>query len=490
MLQSHNFGNQSQVRIGILVKDKAFKPKEIKKHYVDYLESKGLSADNMTAWSLPYKDDKAPVSWIKEQLVWLGKALAAVGTTHLIVTDSAWFKVLCKVRKAEPHYGYLLPTILPGVQASLSLNYNQLFYNPTLVSFMRMGLDAVANDFNGIKQRFDGRITGKQEFHTDCADPAAILKPLLDYPALTCDIETEGLHINESHILSIAFGFNKTDGLALYSRPDYTAFCNALRDFFRQYKGKLIFHNAAFDVRCIIKQVFMKSLGDSAGMLEGLHLMFRDLEDTKLLAYLHTNTTSGNDLGLKSLAFEYVGNYAIDDIKNAASVDPRALLEYNLLDTLATWFVYEKYSEPVKQHSEALYRDLMIPSQKVLVQTELSGMPLNNKQVHLCHKELKELSTSIVDSLHADPLIKNFTYQLKLEAAISATAKLKKTVKVADDFPDLMFNPNSGPQVSKLLYEVLGLPIQHYTDTGTPSTDARALDGLIAYIDSQLAELE
>jgi DNA polymerase-1 len=54
----------------------------------------------------------------------------------------------------------------------------------------------------------------------------------------------------------------------------------------------------------------MQDYLDYEGLLEGLDV-FSNIEDTKIIVYLATNSTAGNDLKLKNLALEFAGNYSI-----------------------------------------------------------------------------------------------------------------------------------------------------------------------------------
>ena len=53
--------------------------------------------------------------------------------------------------------------------------------------------------------------------------------------------------------------------------------------------------------------LFMKKRGDTKGLVNGLNIMCRSIEDTKIIKYLATNTTAGNVLGLKPSAHEFTG---------------------------------------------------------------------------------------------------------------------------------------------------------------------------------------
>ena len=126
-----------------------------------------------------------------------------------------------------------------------------------------------------------------------------------------------------------------------YKKPNPTI-KRMLRQFFIKYKGKLIFHNATYDIKVQILNLFMEHATDYKGMLYGLEIMTRHFDDTKVIAFLALNTTAEISLGLKELAHEYAGNYAQEDINDIRLIPYAELLEYNLVDCLSTWYVYDK----------------------------------------------------------------------------------------------------------------------------------------------------
>ena len=103
------------------------------------------------------------------------------------------------------------------------------------------------------------------------------LNKLLDKPLLACDIETFGLNFNTHGLGSIAFAWSEHDTVYIdlghirtcmnprptaKNKPVY----DALAEFFEQYTGTLIFHNASFDVKFLIRNLFMDNLHDYVGL--------------------------------------------------------------------------------------------------------------------------------------------------------------------------------------------------------------------------------
>lgn len=106
--------------------------------------------------------------------------------------------------------------------------------------------------------------------------------------------------------------------------------------------GKVTYHSRLRYQSPYLQPVYGRSTGN-AGLLDGLEVLTKNIDDTKLIAYLATNSTAGNELGLKTLAHEFAGNWAKDDIKNILAIPLPELLQYNVIDTMSTMYVKEKY---------------------------------------------------------------------------------------------------------------------------------------------------
>jgi DNA polymerase-1 len=489
MLNNIVFSDKStQYKIAILIKDQAMRAKELRDHYVEPLIRNGFKESEIVAFNLAYNEEKkAPVKLIKEHLARVVPALEKLGISHVLVADAAYFKVFCKLKKAEPYFGYSMPSIYAHIRAALTVNYTQLFFNPSLKSRLRMGVDAISKDFFKEDPLFKEDKMQNIKFPSTYPEIQNTLEKLLEYPALTCDIETLGLHLKHSEIVSIAFAWDEHSGVSfmvLYSKNKPEEIHNLLRKFFERYEGKLIFHNAPFDTKVLTFRLFMKDVDDMQGMLTGLDYLYRDLDDTMTLTYLATNNTAENKLSLKDQAFEFAGNYALgDELTNIASISPEDLLNYNVTDTLATWFVYNKHRDTVREEQEEIYQQLFRPALKVLTQTELCGMPMDLSKIQNIRTQLQHIADKHKLAIKTNPIIKQFENELKLWTAVEATAKLKKKKKTAADFDFLEFNTRSSKHIRKLLYESLNLPVFRRTDTGLPSTDAKTLQSLISHLE-------
>jgi DNA polymerase-1 len=504
--------------LALLVKGSAFKHQEIMSNYVHPLESKGLAQKDMIAFTLDYEQNgKASVKYMKDYLAKLLPSLVSMGVTTLYVTDGAYFKTLTKEGKAEPHFGYVLPCKIEGFEnlnVVLGLNYQQLIYNPDLQAKLDLSLNTLVSHLQGSYQALGANIIHSASYPETSQCIAAALRGILAYPSLTCDIEAFSLRFNEAGIGTISFAWDEHNGIAFacdYKEiwgadgfPDRacpidiaayygyfkqnTEIRGLLKEFFTHYQGKMIWHNAAYDVKVLIYTLWMKDALDTEGLLQGLEIMSRHIDDTKVIAYLATNSTAGNVLGLKALAHEFAGNWAVEEINDIRKIPLKELLQYNLVDALSTRYVHNKYYPiMVQDKQEDLYFSLMLPSLKLIIQIELTGMPMNQERIQHAKKNLETLANGYLDTLTNSPVIKMFNLILQKSEwekdFEGRKAKAKNPGKIlpkhTDAFADKAFNPNSGPQTQRLLYELMGLPVIDLTDTKQPATGGDTLEKLL-----------
>lgn len=303
---------------------------------------------------------------------------------------------------------------------------------------------------------------------------------LSNHEALSVDIETTGLHHYNSTIISIAFSWDKHSGIAM-EVSDNKSIKTLLRLFFLNYKGKKIFHNATFDTMFIIYHCFMKDLEDWNGMLEGLHCIYNNLEDTRIIAYLALNTCNLISLSLKDLSHEYTGDYAQSDIDNCSNIPLERLLPYNVTDTCATWYVYDKYKPiMIQDKQENIYLTLMLPSLKTLTETQLVGFRLNPSRVNDLATLLYNKQYKFEMDLKSNFYVINFEEELKKETVLEYNNSHKRTRRTIEDYRNSwLFNFGSNQQVGKFLYEYLKLPVIETTKTGAPAVGADTLEKLV-----------
>lgn len=502
-MKHHVFEQADSYPVALLLKSSAFTKQEIVNNYLDYLNKGGVSSDAVFAITVDYDSTgKAPVKFIKEYLAILLPELDSLQTKLLYVADSNYFKVLTGQTKAEPHHGYVLPCKIKGYEhmnVVLGINYQALIYNPELKDKLHTGLKAVCDWRSGRYEAPGTGIIHSAHYPVGLQAIKEALQSLHQYEALTCDIEGFSLRFNEAGIGTIAFAWDEHNGLAFEcdyqpipphnggaGQPLFGKFVPnplvraLLLEFFTTYQGELTFHNATYDVKAIIYAMWMDNLLDNTGLLDGLEVMTRAMHDTRIIAYLSTNSTAGNVLGLKPLAHEFAGNWAVEEIKDIRKVPLDKLLQYNLVDALSTWYVRKKhYPMMVRDNQEELYKGLMLDSLKLIIQIELTGMPMDPAAIQKTKQELEAKQSKWLDTIHSSNLIKTMNLLVQTKTMEAANAKLKTKQHPLEKFSGVTFNPNSGPQLQTLLYDMMGLPVLDTTETGQPATGADTIEKLI-----------
>lgn len=478
---------QESYSTAILIKEKYFKPSEIKRYYVDPLVKLGVPLDSMITFDLHYPNDKVTATQAKKYLGYLLPALVKTGVTTLLVADAAYYKILTGQKKADQNIGYVHPCVIKGfthINVAFTISYGALIHNPNQVSRIDLSLQALAAHLNGTLVPLGADVLLNPIYHSSLTSKQAqlALDSLLTKPMITCDIETFGLQLYKG-IGSIAFSWNQNEGMAflIKSSSDLTA----IKMFFERYRGTVIYHNATFDIKHIIYNCFMKSPLDKVGMLHGLEVMTRSIHDTKVIAYLAVNSTAGNELGLKVLAQPYMGNWGVDitDITKLSNDD---LLKYNIGDCVATYYVFNTYFPMMlKDDQKDIYETIMLPSIKLIIQMELHGMPIDMDQVLLTEHTLKEYEDKYLEAILKHPHVKAAELLIQTQTMNAANAKLKTKQHPLSKFSNMVFNPGSPNQLGVLVYEVMQLPEIDFTPTGSPATGAKVIEKLVNHATDQ-----
>ncbi len=451
-----------------------------------YLEPHGINPDEVVAIELSYsqlkkKTPKAElVQYITEMLV---PAFETAGVEYVVVADAEYFKALTGVTKVDVNLGYVLNSEFGPWKVIYVPNFRQIFYDPDrTLSKIKQGFDALKSYRGGHYDLPGVDIIHFEAYPTTPAEIKVWLDRLiLENRPLTADIEAFSLKHDTAGIGTITFCWSKHEGIAfpVDLGPEPSMVRDLLIDFFIRFRERVIWHNISYDVYVLIYQLFMRNLTDTDGLLEGMQILLNNWDDTKLIAYLATNSCAGNKLGLKDQAQEFAGNYANEDIKDIRKIPLAELLRYNLIDGLSTWYVYEKHWPTlIADQQLPTYVDVFKPAILDIIQMQLTGMPLNMKRVKEVKVLLEKDQNKALSTINGSPLVGRFEYQLEEKHVHKRNAALKKKQIAIGDEPQ-EFNPNSAPQLQSLLYEMLGLPIIAKTDTGLPATDGDTLKALL-----------
>ena len=449
---------------------------------------------------------KTPVKEIKEFIESeLVDVLNDSGVQYVVCTDAEYFKQLTGVTKADPHLGYVMDSKFGAWKVVYAPSHRTIFHSPEPTkSKILQAMEAIKAHAEGSYQEPGSQMLQNVYYPKTYFEIQNALAELLamDVP-LAIDIETFSLRHYSAGIGSICFAINEHDGVAF--AVDYQSLSEPTKDgfygqqvrnepvrqllmhFFQQHANKSLYHNISFDATVLIYQLFMEHILDSEGLHAGMEVMLRNWECTKLITYLATNSCAGNELGLKAQAQEHAGNYAVDEIKDIRKIPLDTLLRYNLADGCSTWFAFNKnYPVMVADDQEKVYQYPFRPALLDIIQMQLTGMPVNMATVKTAKTKLQADNDGAVRRIAASQYVQEYQHQRKEKWVEDKNNTLKKKrVSLADAEEemkkaksDVRWNPNSNIQIQDVLYELIGLPVIEFTDSGAAATDGDTLKAL------------
>jgi len=466
---------------------------EINKHYFDpHLATLGEQVMVCDLY-LNRSKKKTPAAEIKEYIEELAPHLIDAGIELLVVNQPDYFKVLTKQAKTDANIGDVLDGP-GGFKVTYIPNYARIFHDPDKTKArIASGMDAVVRWTKGDTTKTGTDIINFEAYPSTTQDKLNWLDKLLKMECdLTCDIEGFDLKHFNAGIGTITFCWNEHEGVAFEidncsTKEENVIMREALKRFFETFEHRMIYHNICYDVYVLIYQLFMDNLLDQEGLLYGLEVMLKSWECTQIITYLATNSCAGNELGLKVQAQEFAGNYAVEDIHDITQIPLDKLLKYNLIDGLSTWYVYNKhYDTMIADDQERVYVEIFKQSVIDIIQMQLTGLPVNMEKVVALDKQLNTESQTNVDKMAKTRTVRGFMTVLEDETLAKKNEKLKTKVVTRADLGStndltVEFNPNSDPQLRRILYgkDFLSLPEIDFTKTGLPSTGAETLEKLL-----------
>lgn len=470
-----------------------------------YIEPYGLDPDEVIVVSLHYPEGKkkAPMAEMKRYITEeLMPTWADLATEMVVVADPDYFKALTGATKADVNLGYVLDSKFGDVKIVYAPNYRQIFYDPDRIrGKIAQAIDAMKAYRAGSYEDPGASIIHFAAYpQTPDEIEQWLLKLLeMDVP-LTADIEAFSLKHHSAGIGTITFCWSKHEGIAfpVDLGPDPTLVRAMLKLFFENFSNKLIWHKIDYDVYVLIYQLFMKDILDNEGLLTGIEVMLKNWECTRIISYLATNSCAGNKLSLKDQAQEFSGNYALlDEDPDITKYPLPDVLRYNLIDGLSTWFVYEKHWDTlVADQQLKVYRELFQPAIVDIIQMQLTGMPVDMEEVKRAKVTLQADYDDALARIESSSIVQRFSYRLvekwvatkniewkKKRTTVTETLELAKTSSKL--MSEITFNPNSGPQLQNLLYDMLNLPVISFTDTKQPSVDGDTIRSLRNHTSNQ-----
>lgn len=476
----------------------SIRKEDIRKAYIDPY---GLDPNEVLVLNLHYIPGKKKTP-AKEMKAYIDEQLTSVlnnlHVEYLVVNDSEYFKVLTKSIKVDVNLGYILDCAFGPWKVVYVPSYWSIFYDPEKITAkIDQGMTALMEHRAGTYQDPGNEVLQHQEYPQTVQEISEALDKLiaLNVP-LTIDIEGFGLKHHTCGIGTIAFSWDKHSGVAFavdyepLDEPVEGVFGKQVRNeqvrellrfFFARMAQRAIYHQVSFDVYVLIYQLYMKDQLDTKGLLLGMGILLKPgmWECTRLIAYLATNSCSGNRLSLKDQAQEFAGNYALgEDIKDITKIELSKLLRYNLIDTCSTWYVFEKHWDKlVADQQLEIYETLFKPTTRDIIQMQLTGLPVNMERVVEVKALLVADEQKAVVTLQDSQIGQEFTNRLNEKWVEEKNNTLKKKRVTLADAKEV-FNPNSGPQLQDLLYNMLELPVLGYTAAKQPSTKAEIIKSL------------
>jgi DNA polymerase-1 len=415
--------------------------------------------------------------------------------TNIICADAEYFKTITGIQSAEKNLYTIVDSKCKKYKVIYCPSYKTIFYDPENIKHkIKLSLETFIDFYNGNTYYIPGSDIIKD--YTVLSDPIEIEdffnQVITNNIDLTSDIETFSLKHYDAGLYTITFCWDQHSGVSIpvdnIDKSKNIIVRKLLKDFFINNKNKIIWHNASFDLTVLIYQLFMDNHSDTVGLLQGLEVMLHNFEDTKLIAYLALNSTAKYSLSLKSLAYEYSGNYAIEEINDVTKLDLADVLKYNFIDGISTWYVYNKYYPiMIQDQQENVYVNIFKESLKDIIQMQLTGLPLDMDKTIKAFDKIKLIEQDALNNMLLSVLVQNYEFCLKQDWVLKKNNTLvKKKVTIHDC--KLEFNPNSSIQVKELLYSqsFMDLPVLDLTTTKQPATGKKTLEKLIHYTNDPL----
>lgn len=305
--------------------------------------------------------------------------------------------------------------------------------------------DIAAGDFKGIDDPEEAMTFLLEVLHSNA-------------PYVGMDTEGTGLYPRDGYVLGLSITYKPGHGryiLLDVLTDDHFAIVQSII-----YKYEIVFHNMKYDVK----------------MLE-YHTPLRfDRTRTHDTMVQHYVLDENGQHGLKALALKYTnfGDYdsELDDFKVHYCTTHGMLQEdftydlipfdiisrYASIDTAVTFVLHDKFIKIIKENPKLwyVYRNILLPGTFFLNDMEEVGIPIHRTRMRAAEAYL---DTEIFEAKQA---LYNFEEVHRLEKDQGA-----------------IFNPNSVPQLRKLLFDYLNLtPTGKLTKTGAVSTDAEVLEEL------------
>ena len=472
-------------RIAICIKDTdvaALNAQVLVQNYIKPLITNGVkNAGSIIFIGLPVPANKNITKAFADPVIEeLLEYCDTVGISKIVVADAKYFGFLVPKHKCEDSIGFSFKCTKPGyehIHVLPTLHYNVLHFNPGKRSLIDRSLDVLMNVMQGTYVEPGTNAITSYVFCKDAPATMDVLHKLENKPFLAVDIETTGLRFERDSILTIAFADSQHSGYGIavdrryHSETDEMSIIKSLKDFFTSTVTKgteLRFHNGLFDIKFLVRRLWMKHDDDYIGMQTGIDV-FKNYVDTMIITYLATNSTVRPALGLKVLTQDFLGNYAVDT-KDCTVIPIDDLLRYNIADVCGTNYVYDKYY-PIMVADDQLdvYKKIFQPSAESLLIMMMTGLPIDMDRVKEARIQLQETADTARSLLNSSDYVKRAVDIIKDNLVQKYNESHKVKQKTVNDFDDTLFMPSSNQQMQILLFDVMQFDVLDTTESGAPS---------------------
>jgi DNA polymerase I-like protein with 3'-5' exonuclease and polymerase domains len=336
--------------------------------------------------------------------------------------------------------------------------------NPAILHFKPEGKNA----FNKTVEKIHDYVSGQKRNSakageylgiTETKDAIRFLQEVLDkaqgYVAM--DTETTCLYPRDGYVLGLSISYRDLHGAYISTDcldDDCLGLIRAIID-----KYTIVFHNMKFDIKMIEYHIGVKFDRSKVHDTMVMHYCLDEnaTHGLKDLALRHTDY-GDYDSELDSFKKQYCASHGISVDDFTYDLIPFDVIsKYAAIDTAVTLNLFNKFW-PVIQKNEKLmwvYKNLLIQGTLFLMDMEEVGIPIDKQRMEAAEKYLDIWISEAKKAIYEFDAVKKFE---------------------ADN--DIIFNPNSVPQLRKVLFDYVGLtPIQgKLTGTGAISTDAEVLE--------------
>lgn len=274
------------------------------------------------------------------------------------------------------------------------------------------------------------------------------------------DSETTALQARHGYMLGFSVSHKKHQGVYIDADCVNEEFGELLQEAIE--KKECVLHNAKFDMHFFKYHLninFMKAKQIHDTMVQ--HYLLDERQGTHGLKSLTMKYGSlgDYDAGLETFKKEYCSRHGLKNEDFNYGLIPWEIISlYAAKDTAATLELHEKFLPLIEANPRlrSCYYTLMMPALMFLTRMEDRGIPISKARLQAA----KQILEKDLDQLKSD------LYSHKEVSLLEAAQGSK-------------FNPNSTPQLRKLLFDYVGLPpTGKLTGTGAISTDAEVLEEL------------